>query len=125
MPRRTISQFRADRAEGQQRLLDSADLVLKRFLSLDSQTYRDTTDEGGLDDRTKELLGLVASATLRCDDCIDYHLEQCVKLGWSDREIMEALNVALIVGGSIGIPHLRRARQSLDELLAERDDGSA
>ncbi len=124
MPRRTIAEFRAERAAGQERLLESADLVLKRFLSLDSQTYRDTTGEGGLDKRTKELLGLVASATLRCDDCIDYHLERCVRLGWSEREIMEALNVALIVGGSIGIPHLRRARQSLDELLAERDGAS-
>lgn len=116
MPHRPFSQFREDRAAGQARLNDADHLGLKRFLSLDSAAYRD----GALPGRTKELLGLVASTVLRCNDCIDYHLEQCVEQGWTDEEIIDALNVALIVGGSITIPHLRHARLSLDELFAER-----
>lgn len=88
-----------------------ATLVTKRFFSLDHQTYTD----GALPARTKELLGLVASAVLRCDDCIAYHIDQCVKLGITDEELWEAFDVALIVGGSILIPHLRRAVEFLDE----------
>ena len=80
--------------------------------------------DGALPAKTKELLGLVASAVLRCNDCIDYHLEQCVRLGYSREEIIDALNVALVVGGSIFIPHFRHAVQSLDELLHERDEMS-
>jgi AhpD family alkylhydroperoxidase len=118
MPRRTIAEFRAERAAGQAKLLECDHLNLKRFLRLDSATY----EEGSpLTPKTKELLGLVASSVLRCNDCIDYHLEQCVKLGWSRAEIVDALNVALVVGGSIFIPHMRHAVQSLDELLRERD----
>jgi AhpD family alkylhydroperoxidase len=116
MPHRSIQQFREDRAVGQQRLLDCDHLGVKRFLRLDSATYED----GALPAKTKELLGLVASAVLRCNDCIDYHLEQCVKLGHSREEIIDALNVALVVGGSIFIPHMRHAMLSLDELLAEK-----
>ena len=115
MPRRTIEEFRAERAKGQAALMAADHMGIKRFLRLDSATYED----GALDARTKELLGLVASAVLRCNDCIDYHLEQCVKQGWSRREIEDALNVALVVGGSIFIPHLRHALRSLDELVAE------
>jgi AhpD family alkylhydroperoxidase len=84
-------------------------------MRLDAAAYEDAALPG----RTKELLGLVASAVLRCNDCIDYHLEQCVKQGWTRQEIEDALNVALVVGGSIFIPHLRHALRSLDELLAE------
>ncbi|MBL0922466.1 MAG: carboxymuconolactone decarboxylase family protein [Phycisphaerales bacterium] len=116
MARRTIPEFRAERAVGQARLNASDHLGIKRFLSLDSGAYRD----GALDAKTKELLGLVASAVLRCNDCIDYHLEQCVQAGYSREQIEDALNVALVVGGSITIPHLRHACLSLDELLAER-----
>jgi AhpD family alkylhydroperoxidase len=116
MPHRPIQQFRDDRAAGQARVLESKHLGINRFMRLDSATYED----GALPGRTKELLGLVASAVLRCNDCIDYHLEQCVKLGFSKEEIEDALNVALVVGGSIFIPHLRHAVLSLDELLAER-----
>lgn len=86
-------------------------LVTKRFFRLDGQAYED----GALPGRTKELLGLVASAVLRCDDCVAYHIDQCVKAGVSDEELWEALDVALIVGGSIVIPHLRRAVAFLDE----------
>jgi AhpD family alkylhydroperoxidase len=70
--------------------------------------------------KTKELLGLTASAVLRCDDCIAYHIDQCVKAGVTDEELWEALDIALIVGGSIVIPHLRRAVEFLDECRAER-----
>jgi AhpD family alkylhydroperoxidase len=116
MPRRTIQQFREERAAGQEKLLACDHLGVKRFLRLDSATYED----GVLSGKTKELLGLVASAVLRCNDCIDYHLEQCVKLGYTRDEIVDALNVAMVVGGSIFIPHFRHAMHSLEELLAER-----
>lgn len=90
-------------------------LVTKRFFSLDHQTYQD----GALSVKTKELLGLVASAVLRCDDCIAYHIDQCVNIGCSDEEIWESLDVALIVGGSIVIPHLRRGVEFLDQARAK------
>lgn len=86
-------------------------LVTKRFFSLDTQTYQ----AGALDAKTKELLGLVASMVLRCDDCIAYHVDQCVKAGVKDEELWEAFDVALIVGGSIVIPHLRRGVEFLDQ----------
>lgn len=86
-------------------------LVTKRFFALDGQAYQ----PGALPVKTKELLGLVASAVLRCDDCIAYHIDQCVKAGLSDQEIWEALDIALIVGGSIVIPHLRRGVEFLDQ----------
>ncbi|MFO0827294.1 MAG: carboxymuconolactone decarboxylase family protein [Phycisphaerales bacterium] len=116
MPHRTIKQFRDERAVGNTRIFESKHLGINRFMRLDTMTYEDAA----LPARTKELLGLVASAVLRCNDCIDYHLEQCVKTGYSKEEIEDALNVALVVGGSIFIPHLRHALLSLDELLAER-----
>lgn len=92
-------------------------LVTKRFFSLDDQAYRDTSSESpaGLDKKTKELLGLSASLVLRCDDCIAYHIDQCVKAGCSDREIWETFDIGLIVGGSIVIPHLRRGVEFLEQ----------
>jgi AhpD family alkylhydroperoxidase len=116
MPHRPFKQFREDRAAGQARVLDTEHLGIKRFFRLDSAAYED----GPLPGRTKELLGLVASMVLRCNDCIDYHLEQCVAAGFARAEIEDAMNVALVVGGSIVIPHLRHATLSLDELFAER-----
>jgi AhpD family alkylhydroperoxidase len=86
------------------------------FFALDHQTYQD----GALSAKTKELLGLTASAVLRCDDCIAYHIDQCVGAGCSDEEIWEALDVALVVGGSIVIPHLRRGVEFLDQTRAAR-----
>jgi len=86
-------------------------LVTKRFFRLDGQTY----EPGSLPVETKELLGLVASMVLRCDDCIAYHIDQCVNAGISDEQLWEAFDVALIVGGSIVIPHLRRGVEFLDE----------
>ena len=91
-------------------------LGIKRFFNLDTAAYQD----GALDARTKELLGLTASMVLRCNDCIDYHILQCVDAGWSDEELFEAFNVALIVGGSIVIPHLRHAVETLD-MRRQRD----
>ncbi len=88
-----------------------ATVVTRRFFRLDGQAY----EPGALPAKTKELLGLVASAVLRCDDCVAYHVDRCVAHGTSDEELWEALDVALIVGGSIVIPHLRRAIEFLDE----------
>ncbi len=94
-------------------------IVTKRFFRLDGQAY----EPGALTGPTKELLGLVASTVLRCDDCIAYHIDRSVALGLSDEEIFEALDIALIVGGSIVIPHLRRGVEFLDEArLAPRDN---
>ena len=93
-------------------------LGVKRFFALDSAAYR----EGALPSETMELLGLVASAVLRCNDCIDYHLGQCVEAGFSDAEIIDALNVGLVVGGSIVIPHFRHAVETID-LLRQRETG--
>jgi AhpD family alkylhydroperoxidase len=102
-----------------ERILGAGHLGIKRFFSLDTRAYKD----GALPGRTKELLGLVASAVLRCNDCIDYHLIQCVKAGYADEELHEALNVALVVGGSIVIPHLRHAFETIDLLREEEGRG--
>jgi len=98
-----------------ERILGVGHLGIKRFFNLDTSAYKDDA----LPARTKELLGLVASAVLRCNDCIDYHLIQCVEAGFGDDELYEALNVALVVGGSIVIPHLRHAFETID-LLREQ-----
>lgn len=116
MPHRPFQEFREDRTAGNARILASKHLGISRFMRLDAMTYEDAA----LSAKTKELLGLVASAVLRCNDCIDYHLEQCVAASYTKDEIEDALNVALVVGGSIVIPHLRHALLSLDELLNER-----
>ncbi len=86
-------------------------LNTKRFFNLDGACYK----AGALDVKTKELLGLVASMVLRCDDCIAYHIDQCLKVGVTEQELWESFDVALIVGGSIVIPHLRRAVEFMDE----------
>lgn len=106
-----FEQYRTDMNE---RIFALDHLGIKRFFSLDSQCYRD----GALDGRTKELLGLVSSLVLRCDDCVDYHLIQCIDAGFSDDELLDAMNVGLVVGGSIVIPHLRHAVASIDALRA-------
>lgn len=93
------------------RILSADNLGIKRFFALDSRAY----EKGALDVKTKELLGLVASTVLRCNDCIAYHIVRCVQEGVSDEELFEALNVALVVGGSITIPHIRRAADMLDQ----------
>lgn len=97
-----------------EKLLGSNHLGIKRFFALDTQAYED----GVLDKRTKEMLGLVASIVLRCDDCITYHIKQCVGVGVQRPELLEVFNVALVVGGSITIPHLRRAIDRVDQIMA-------
>lgn len=116
-----LNEFRQHRQRMNERILETDNLGIKRFLNLDTAAYRD----GALPARTKELLGLVASAVLRCNDCIDYHLEQCVEAGWGDAELEDALNVALVVGGSIVIPHLRHAYETIDLLRQEREAAPA
>jgi AhpD family alkylhydroperoxidase len=110
-----LDAFDAYRTRMNERILEEkTHLGIKRFFNLDGAAYRD----GALDGRTKELLGLVASMVLRCNDCIDYHLGQCVEAGWTDDELDDAMNVALVVGGSIVIPHLRHAVETVDLLRA-------
>ncbi len=110
-----LQEFREKRTAQNEKILGLEHLGIKRFFNMDANTYRD----GALDSKTKELLGLVASTVLRCNDCIDYHLEQCAKTGSTKAEIVDALNVALIVGGSIVIPHMRHAVETLEFLEEE------
>jgi AhpD family alkylhydroperoxidase len=102
------------------RILSSSNLGIKRFFALDSRAY----EKGVLDVKTKELMGLVASTVLRCNDCIAYHVIRCVQEGVTDEELFEALNVALIIGGSITIPHLRRAVEILDQCREKQNKAS-
>ena len=113
----TMDEFDRYRAAMNEKLLGSNHLGIKRFFALDTQAYED----GALDKRTKELMGLVASAVLRCDDCITYHVKQCVSVGINREEFLDAFNVALVVGGSITIPHLRRAIERVDQLLEKAE----
>ena len=117
MPTTRLDEFREYRLRMNERIMNADHLGIKRFFNLDSAAYND----GALPGNVKELLGLVASTVLRCNDCIDYHLIQCVEAGWSDEEITDTLNVALIVGGSIVIPHLRHALETVDLLRQEAE----
>lgn len=108
----TLREFREFRERMNARILDEENLEIRRFFALDERTYRD----GALPTRTKELLGLVASLVLRCDDCVRYHLIRCREEGIGRDELFEVFSVGLVVGGSIVIPHLRRAVDLLDEL---------
>ena len=107
-----IGEFTAFRKRMNERILAEPNQVVRRFFALDTQTYQ----PGALDLKTKELLGLVASMVLRCDDCISYHVAQCREAGVNRDEMFEAFSVGLVVGGSIVIPHLRRAVDFLDQL---------
>jgi AhpD family alkylhydroperoxidase len=109
MPNR-LDEFQSYRTRMNERIFEIDHLGIKRFFNLDTMAYK----EGVLSAKEKELLGLVASMVLRCNDCIDYHILQCVDADWKDEELYEAFNVALVVGGSIIIPHLRHAVESLD-----------
>jgi len=109
---KTIEEFKKERERLNEIVLEKGGTNIKRFFSLDGKVY----ENGALPAKTKELLGLVASMVLRCDDCINYHLIQCKKEGVSDAELEETFSVALIVGGSIVIPHLRRAFGVWEEL---------
>ncbi|MBX6362486.1 MAG: carboxymuconolactone decarboxylase family protein [Gemmatimonadetes bacterium] len=108
----SLQEFRAFRERMNERILAADNLEIRRFFALDARVYED----GALPARTKELLGLVASLVLRCDDCISYHIVRCAAEGVTDAEFYEAFSVGLVVGGSIVIPHLRRAVATLDEV---------
>lgn len=107
-----VAGFTEFRQRMNDRILAEPNQVVRRFFALDTQTYQ----AGVLDVKTKELLGLVASMVLRCDDCISYHVAQCRQAGASRDELFETFSVGLVVGGSIVIPHLRRAVDFLDRL---------
>ena len=111
----SLEEFRRFRERMNARILDAGNLEIKRFFALDTRCY----EPGALDAKTKELLGLVASMVLRCDDCITYHVIRCKEEGVTDPEFLEAFNVGLVVGGSIVIPHLRRAVDTLDQINAQ------
>ena len=107
-----VAEFAAFRQRMNEGILAEDNQVVRRFFALDTQTYKD----GALDVKTKEMLGLVASLVLRCDDCISYHVAQCKDAGVKRDEFFEVFSVGLVVGGSIVIPHLRRAVDFLDNL---------
>jgi len=109
-----VEEFNAYRSKMNEVILGKDNLVIKRLFNLDTQTY----SEGALNVKTKEMLGLVASMVLRCDDCIRYHLLKCHEQGCSTEEIYEIFAVANIVGGTIVIPHTRRGAEFWEELLA-------
>lgn len=105
-----VDDFNAFRALMNERILGEDNRAIKRFFGVDTLTY----EKGVLDVRTKEMLGLVSSMVLRCDDCVSYHIQRCKEEGVTDPEMFEVFSVALVVGGSIVIPHLRRAVAFLD-----------
>jgi AhpD family alkylhydroperoxidase len=107
-----VKEFNDYRSKMNEKLLADNNKIVKRIFNLDTNAYA----EGALDVKTKELLGLVASAVLRCDDCIKYHLETSYKEGVSKEEMMEAMGIATLVGGTIVIPHLRRAYEFWEAL---------
>ncbi len=115
----TLEEFKKFREKMNQTILEKGTLNTKRFFNLDGAVYQ----KNALDEKAKELMGLVASMVLRCDDCITYHMIRCSQLGTTDEEFFEAFDVALIVGGSIVIPHLRRAVNTLLEIRRLQDSG--
>lgn len=110
---RRASETRLYRLEMNERILGAGHKPFNRFFAIDAAAY----DEGAISIKNKELMGLVGSMVLRCNDCIFYHLDRCVTEGASREELHEAMNIALVIGGSIVIPHLRYAFEVLDELL--------
>ncbi|WP_423818490.1 carboxymuconolactone decarboxylase family protein [Salinimicrobium sp. TIG7-5_MAKvit] len=110
-----VEEFNEYRQKMNDKILGDNNKIIKRIFNLDTNAYA----PGALDVKTKELLGLVASAVLRCDDCIKYHLETSYKEGLSKEEVMEALSIATLVGGTIVIPHLRRAYEFWEDLEAQ------
>jgi AhpD family alkylhydroperoxidase len=115
-----LEEWQEYRRKMNEKILGTDHLGIKRFFALDHQAYT----EGALSPKVKELLGLVASLVLRCDDCITYHVIQCHQEGVTCDEFLEAFNVALVVGGSITIPHLRRAFERMEEIHAATEHPS-
>jgi AhpD family alkylhydroperoxidase len=108
----SLEDFQKFRADLNEEINNCGHLGIKRSFALDHQAY----EPAALDTKTKELLGLVASTVLRCDDCITYHLARASEVGWKRDEVIDALNVALVVGGSITVPHIRRAFARMREV---------
>jgi AhpD family alkylhydroperoxidase len=106
-----VDEFNEFRTRMNKRILDMDNRAVKRFFGVDTLTY----EPGALDARTKEMLGLVASLVLRCDDCVSYHIIQCKEAGVTDEELFDIFSVGLVIGGSIVVPHMRRAVAFLDE----------
>ncbi len=113
-----VTEFKKYRAEMNDKILNSGFRDFKKFFALDNKAYI----EGAINAKTKELMGLVASMVLRCDDCILYHIDRAVQEGATKSEFYETFNITLIVGGSIVIPHLRYAFEQMEDLIEERDD---
>lgn len=107
-----VEQFNDYRSKMNEKILASESLIIKRIFNLDTNAYA----EGALDVKSKELIGLTCSLVLRCDDCVKYHLGKCQELGFKTKEVHEAMGVATLVGGTIVIPHLRRAYEYWEEL---------
>ena len=107
-----VKQFNDYRSKMNEKILAGDNLIIKRIFNLDTNAYA----EGALDVKSKELIGLTCSLVLRCDDCVKYHLGKCKEVGFTTAEVHEALGVATLVGGTIVIPHLRRAYEFWEEL---------
>jgi len=107
-----VKQFNEYRAKMNEKILASDSLIIKRIFNLDTNAYA----AGALDIKSKELIGLTCSLVLRCDDCVRYHLGKCKELGFSTAQVNEAMGVATLVGGTIVVPHLRRAYEYWEEL---------
>lgn len=107
-----VDQFNDYRQKMNEKILDADNLVIKRLFNLDTNTYA----AGALDEKTKEMIGLAASMVLRCDDCVKYHVQKCHQLGVSKQEVFEVFAIANIIGGTIVIPHLRKAVEFWDAL---------
>lgn len=112
-----VKEFNEYRTKMNDKILEDNNKIIKRIFNLDTNAYQ----PGALDENTKELLGLVASAVLRCDDCVKYHLETSYKLGITKEQVSEALGIATLVGGTIVIPHLRRAFEFWEALEANKN----
>lgn len=115
-----VNEFRAYRSEMNERILNSGFRDFNKFFALDNKAYIN----GALNAKTKELMGLVASMVLRCNDCILYHIDRSIQEGATEQELYESFNIALVVGGSIVIPHLRYAVEKMDELLKEKNNSN-
>lgn len=115
---KSTSETRKYRTEMNDKILDSGFRDYKKFFALDNKAYID----GVLPAKTKELMGLVASMVLRCNDCIFYHIDRSIQEGATREELYESFNIALIVGGSIVIPHLRYAFEIMDEIIIETEN---
>ncbi|OHX64861.1 carboxymuconolactone decarboxylase family protein [Flammeovirga pacifica] len=113
-----LKEYRDRRSAQNKKVIDNADKVVKRIFSLDTITFHD----GALDAKTKEMIGLTTSLVLRCDDCVKYHLEKCVEVGYTKEQIIEGMAVGNVVGGTIVIPHLRRAVEYLEALFDEKEN---